>query len=109
MQKTEVPLRCGDELEGTEIHWRCNGQQIPATGNNIEVTIDAMLGGNFTCHSASGDVLNHTLVLVKPVDFEKVILNRTHNGGKGKRTAGQPVPTDIRAVEKDQTVQTSQN
>ncbi|KAL7844641.1 hypothetical protein SRHO_G00231800 [Serrasalmus rhombeus] len=77
MQKTVVPLRCGDELEGTEIHWRRNGQHIPATGNNIEVTIHAMMGGNFTCHSASGDVLNHTLVLVKPVDFEKAILTRT--------------------------------
>ncbi|KAI4882807.1 hypothetical protein NFI96_012250 [Prochilodus magdalenae] len=77
VQKTEVPMSCGNELKESEIHWRRNGQKIPATGNNIHVTIHAMLGGNFTCHGPSGDVLNHTLVLVKPVDFEKAILTRT--------------------------------
>ncbi|XP_017347380.1 interleukin-12 subunit beta [Ictalurus punctatus] len=78
-QKTRVALSCGDEFEGTEIHWRKNQHDIPTKGNSIEVTIEAMLGGNFTCHGASGDVLNHTLVLVSPLDFEKAILLRSSN------------------------------
>ncbi|XP_060792495.1 interleukin-12 subunit beta [Neoarius graeffei] len=78
-QKTTVGLSCGDEFEDTEIHWRKNQRHIHAKGNRIDVTIEAMLGGNFTCHSASGDVLNHTLVLVSPLDFEKAILLQNDN------------------------------
>ncbi|XP_072517673.1 interleukin-12 subunit beta [Salminus brasiliensis] len=77
IQKSEVSLRCGDQFEGTEIHWQKNGLNLPAKGNNIDIAIYGMLGGNYTCHGPAGDVLNHTLVLVKPVDFEKAILTAT--------------------------------
>ncbi|XP_066502283.1 interleukin-12 subunit beta [Hoplias malabaricus] len=77
-QTTTVSLLCGEQLEGTEILWRRNGQTIPQKGKSIEVTVQAMLGGNYTCHSSAGELLNHTLVLVKPVDFQKAIL--THTG-----------------------------
>lgn len=80
-QKTPVMLTCGDQFEGAEIHWRKNQHSIPAKGNSVAVTIEAMLGGNFTCHSASGDVLNHTLLLVSPLDFEKAVLLRNSNKG----------------------------
>lgn len=82
IQRTDVSLQCGDNLEVTEIHWRKNGQNIHVKGNHIDVTIHAMLGGNFTCHNPSGEVLNHTLLLVKPVDFEKVILTQTDKGNQ---------------------------
>ncbi|XP_027010198.1 interleukin-12 subunit beta [Tachysurus fulvidraco] len=73
-QKTTVELSCGDEFEDAEIRWRKNRHDIAAQGNSIQVSIEAMLGGNFTCHNASGELLNHTLVLVSPLDFEKAIL-----------------------------------
>lgn len=85
-QKTSVVLTCGDRFEGTEIRWRKNQHDIPAKGNSIEVSIEAMLGGNFTCHGASGDVLNHTLVLVSPLDFDKAVLLPSGDKGNGKRT-----------------------
>ncbi|XP_062867364.1 interleukin-12 subunit beta [Trichomycterus rosablanca] len=75
-QKWPVSLNCGDQFEGTKIHWQKNGQDIPNQGNSINVTIEAMLGGNFTCLSPSNEILNHTLVLVRPVDFEKAIVTR---------------------------------
>ncbi|KAF5895534.1 interleukin-12 subunit beta-like, partial [Clarias magur] len=78
-QKTSVGLSCGDQFEGTEVSWKKNQQSIAAKGNSIKVSIEAMLGGNFTCHGASGDLLNHTLVLVSPLDFEKAILIRNDN------------------------------
>uniref|UniRef100_A0A8B9H9G5 Interleukin 12B, b n=1 Tax=Astyanax mexicanus TaxID=7994 RepID=A0A8B9H9G5_ASTMX len=77
IQKSKVLLRCGDQFEGTEIHWQKNGMTIPDQGNNITIAIYGMLGGNYTCHNPSGELLNHTLVLVKPVDFEKAILTAT--------------------------------
>lgn len=81
-QKTTVELSCGDEFEDAEIHWRKNQHNIAAQGNSIKVSIEAMLGGNFTCHNASGELLNHTLVLVSPLDFEKAILLQNDNKGK---------------------------
>lgn len=89
-QKTSVVLTCGDRFEGAEIRWRKNQHDIPAKGNSIEVSIEAMLGGNFTCHGASGDVLNHTLVLVSPLDFDKAVLLPNGNKGNGKRTKKPP-------------------
>ncbi|KAI5096897.1 interleukin-12 subunit beta [Silurus meridionalis] len=75
-QKTSVVLSCGDQFDNSEIHWRKNQEKIDVKGNRVEVSIEAMLGGNFTCHEESGDVLNHTLVLVSPLDFDKAILLR---------------------------------
>ncbi|XP_022531969.2 interleukin-12 subunit beta [Astyanax mexicanus] len=77
IQKSDVLLHCGDQFEGSEIHWQKNGMTIPDQGNNIIIAIYGMLGGNYTCHNPSGELLNHTLVLVKPVDFEKAILTAT--------------------------------
>ncbi|TTC00279.1 Interleukin-12 subunit beta [Bagarius yarrelli] len=78
-QKTSVELSCGDQFDDAEIRWRKNERSIAAKGNVIKVSIEAMLGGNFTCHSESGELLNHTLVLVSPLDFEKAILLQDHN------------------------------
>ncbi|KAI5620240.1 interleukin-12 subunit beta, partial [Silurus asotus] len=75
-QKTSVVLSCGDQFDNSEIDWRKNQEKIDVKGNSVEVSIEAMLGGNFTCHDESGDVLNHTLVLVSPLDFDKAILLR---------------------------------
>ncbi|KAK1788117.1 hypothetical protein P4O66_016579 [Electrophorus voltai] len=78
-QMTSVSLQCGDEFKDVEIHWQKNGQMILSKGNSINVNIQAMLGGNFTCHGLSGEVLNHTLVLVNPVNFEKAILKQNQD------------------------------
>ncbi|XP_076835901.1 interleukin-12 subunit beta isoform X2 [Brachyhypopomus gauderio] len=78
-QTNPVPLHCGDQFKDVEIHWQKNGQSIDSKGNSINVDIQAMLGGNYTCHDPTGEVLNHTLVLVNPVSFEKAILTQNHN------------------------------
>nr|XP_055037075.1 interleukin-12 subunit beta [Misgurnus anguillicaudatus] len=73
----EVPLDCGEQFDGEDIHWKMNGEIIPEKGNHITVTIDGLRGGNFTCHKPNGDLLNYTLLLVHPVDFNKVVLTQS--------------------------------
>lgn len=42
-------------------------------GNQVTVAVDEVDGGNYSCHSADGQYLNHTVVFVQ-VETEKVIL-----------------------------------
>ncbi|XP_073791555.1 interleukin-12 subunit beta [Danio rerio] len=69
-----VPLHCGEQYEGEQIHWEKNGKSILETGNRINVTINGLLGGNFTCHRPNRDFLNYTILLVHPVKFHKALL-----------------------------------
>ncbi|XP_064208055.1 interleukin-12 subunit beta-like [Anguilla rostrata] len=75
----EVPLRCGGEYEGMDISWRREGSPLPKRGNHINVTVEEMMGGNFTCHDSAGAVLNHQLLLVQLSrrDNDRRILEKT--------------------------------
>ncbi|KAJ8337640.1 hypothetical protein SKAU_G00366060 [Synaphobranchus kaupii] len=60
----QVPLLCGESYAHLDIVWRIKGLQV-ARGNQVNVTVEEMLGGNYTCHDHTGELLNHTLVLVQ--------------------------------------------
>lgn len=44
-------------------------------GNQVTVVVDEVDGGNYSCHSADGQYLDHTVVFVQVVT-EKVILKK---------------------------------
>ncbi|KAJ8406070.1 hypothetical protein AAFF_G00309580 [Aldrovandia affinis] len=59
----QVPLQCGESYGDRKIVWRSkNG--VVGEGNRINVTVEEMFGGNYSCHDDTG-YLNHTLVLVQ--------------------------------------------
>uniref|UniRef100_A0A8C9WB00 Interleukin-12 subunit beta n=1 Tax=Scleropages formosus TaxID=113540 RepID=A0A8C9WB00_SCLFO len=64
---------CGEAYEGQEVFWRNEGQEIDQQGNHIQVTVEELTGGNYSCHDSNGSFLNHTLVLVQ-------LLNEFGNG-----------------------------
>ncbi|KAJ8254704.1 hypothetical protein GJAV_G00196240 [Gymnothorax javanicus] len=72
----EVSLQCGDSYNHDDITWRIQGQEF-ARGNQVNITVEEMLGGNYTCHSHSGALLNHTLVLVQAAN--RKILDSSHD------------------------------
>ncbi|KAJ8348125.1 hypothetical protein SKAU_G00267140 [Synaphobranchus kaupii] len=78
MSTTEVPLVCGTDYEGMDISWRHEGTPLPMGGNRITVTVEATMGGSYTCHDNVGTVLKHQLLLVQ--------LNNTNHNKILKRT-----------------------
>lgn len=56
----------------------------PPQGNQVEVVVEEMDGGNYTCHlSPSGEYLNHTLILVQLEQGSRtVILEKISPKGK---------------------------
>ncbi|XP_071027273.1 interleukin-12 subunit beta-like [Oncorhynchus clarkii lewisi] len=64
--ETQVPLRCGD-YQDIEVIWRNGKERLENKGNQINVEVVEMMGGNYSCHNAAGDYLNHTLVLVQDI------------------------------------------
>ncbi|KAI3373820.1 hypothetical protein L3Q82_022394 [Scortum barcoo] len=71
-----VPLTCGEAYRDQPVIWKKNGKLIQALqGNQVEVQVEEMNGGNFTCHSPNGEYLNHTVILVQlDPDNRNVIL-----------------------------------
>lgn len=54
-------------------------------GNQVTVVVDEVDGGNYSCHSADGQYLNHTVVFVQ-VEKENVILkNMSTEEGKFRK------------------------
>ncbi|XP_061691069.1 interleukin 12Ba [Syngnathoides biaculeatus] len=49
-----------------DILWKKNGKDEPQRGNTYLVKLEESLGGgNYSCHSANGSLLNHTVVLIQ--------------------------------------------
>ncbi|XP_029021855.1 interleukin 12Ba [Betta splendens] len=69
----QLPLTClsGRELprrssEPQDIYWRRNGVDEGRRGNSYLVQLEESLGGgNYSCHSRNGSLLNHTEVLIR--------------------------------------------
>lgn len=70
----QLPLSClassseltreGDNRQ--DIFWMKNGVKEAHGGNLYVVQLEESLGGgNYTCHSKDGSLLNHTVVLIK--------------------------------------------
>ncbi|XP_064834762.1 interleukin-12 subunit beta-like [Oncorhynchus masou masou] len=79
--ETQVPLRCGD-YQDTEVIWRNGKERLENKGNQINVEVVEMMGGNYSCHNAAGDYLNHTLVLVQDIPSPnrmRRVLEKSHD------------------------------
>ncbi|KAK7922576.1 hypothetical protein WMY93_009478 [Mugilogobius chulae] len=54
-----------DVWDESDIFWRINGEKIQSTGNIHVVELhESNGGGNYSCHSKDGALLNHTKVLL---------------------------------------------
>lgn len=60
-----------------------------AQGNRINVTVERMLGGNYTCHDDTEPYLNHTLVLVQGI-LKKILAKTNVTGTLSQRGITQP-------------------
>nr|XP_040036749.1 interleukin-12 subunit beta isoform X1 [Gasterosteus aculeatus aculeatus] len=73
--KASVPLSCGEAYENQRVLWKKNGEWInpPLEGNQVQVEVKEMDGGNYTCHlGPDGDYLNHTVILVQLESGHKI-------------------------------------
>nr|XP_057943393.1 interleukin-12 subunit beta [Doryrhamphus excisus] len=82
--RIHVPLTCGEAYEDRAVFWKKDGEEIkPALrGRQVNVVVDEMKGGNYSCHlSSNGQYLNHTVVLTQQdPDNQTVILEEEHPG-----------------------------
>uniref|UniRef100_A0A672G016 Interleukin-12 subunit beta-like n=1 Tax=Salarias fasciatus TaxID=181472 RepID=A0A672G016_SALFA len=59
-----------------EIFWRRNGKEQAQRGNSFLVQLEESTGGgNYTCHSKNGSLLNHTVVLIQKDTDAKVLIS----------------------------------
>ncbi|KAK0145401.1 Interleukin-12 subunit beta [Merluccius polli] len=73
-----VPLVCGEAYKDQNVFWKRNDIRISLTGNKVNVGVEQMLGGKYSCHlSQDGRYLNHTLLLVQlNPDNKSILLNQ---------------------------------
>lgn len=72
----------GSANQSQEIFWKKNGIDQAQRGNSYRVQLEESLGGgNYTCHSEDGSLLNHTIVLIKEDKSKRrKILVKTDDG-----------------------------
>ncbi|TNM98817.1 hypothetical protein fugu_013381 [Takifugu bimaculatus] len=72
----------GGSPEDVDIFWKNNGVMETQRGNLYVVDLEESLGGgNYTCHSQTGSLLNYTVVLIKEDnDTRKKILLKNDQG-----------------------------
>ncbi|KAL6098815.1 il12b [Pungitius sinensis] len=82
--KVLVPLSCGETHKNQRVVWKKNGEWIkpPLEGNQVQVEVKEMDGGNYTCHlGPDGDYLNYTLILIQlDAENRNVILEQSSEG-----------------------------
>ncbi|KAM8900402.1 interleukin-12 subunit beta [Spinachia spinachia] len=79
--KVLVPLSCGEAYTNQRVVWKKDGEWIkpPLEGNQVQVEVKEMDGGNYSCHlGPDGDYLNHTVILIQlDTANRNVILEKT--------------------------------
>ncbi|XP_078117418.1 interleukin 12Ba precursor [Sander vitreus] len=92
----QQPLSClelPDELmardiKNEDIFWRKNGWKEEQRGNTYLLQLEESLGGgNYTCHSKDGSLLNHTVVLIQEDKAIRRILMKSEQEGYLKCSA----------------------
>ncbi|XP_069578540.1 interleukin-12 subunit beta [Brachyistius frenatus] len=66
--KVDVPLTCGEVYQNQPVFWKRNGEELKPSlqGNQVNVLVEEMIGGNYTCHlSPNGEYLNHTVIMIQ--------------------------------------------
>lgn len=92
----QQPLSClesPEELKRSDsrdldIFWRRNGEMEAQRGNSYLVQLEESLGGgNYTCHSKDGSLLNYTEVLIQEDETKRrKILVKTDHGTVQSKT-----------------------
>lgn len=60
------------DIKNQDIFWRKNGVQEAQRGNSYLVQLEESLGGgNYTCHSEDGSLLNHTVILIQEEETKR--------------------------------------
>ncbi|XP_071313825.1 interleukin 12Ba precursor isoform X2 [Trachinotus anak] len=60
------------ENKGQDIFWKKNEVEVAQRGNSYLVQLEESLGGgNYTCHSKDGSLINHTVVLIQEDDTKR--------------------------------------
>ncbi|XP_038554508.1 interleukin 12Ba isoform X2 [Micropterus salmoides] len=60
------------DIKSQDIFWRKNGVQEAQRGNSYLVQLEESLGGgNYTCHSEDGSLLNHTVILIQEEETKR--------------------------------------
>ncbi|KAM3611971.1 uncharacterized protein V6R79_000188 [Siganus canaliculatus] len=55
-----------------DVYWMKNGEKESQSGNSYSVQLEESLGGgNYTCHSKDGSLLNHTVVLIQEDETQR--------------------------------------
>ncbi|CAL8365419.1 unnamed protein product [Lota lota] len=83
---SHVLLVCGEAYKDQDVFWKKDGQSTRYVGNQVNVTVEEMVAGNFSCHlGQDGRYLNHTLLLVqfKP-DNKPILLNNISDSSDAK-------------------------
>lgn len=71
----------GGIAENAGIFWKRNGVMETQRGNSYVVHLEESLGGgNYTCYSQSGSLLNYTVVLIKEDKDRRKILVKNKQG-----------------------------
>ncbi|XP_032367695.1 interleukin 12Ba precursor isoform X2 [Etheostoma spectabile] len=92
----QQPLSClelPDELmrrdiKNGDIFWKKNGWEEEQRGNIYLLQLEESLGGgNYTCHSKDGSLLNYTVVLIQEVEANRRILTKSDKEGYLKCSA----------------------
>lgn len=76
-------LTSSSEEQQEGIFWMNNGVMEKQKGNLYVVHLEESLGGgNYTCHSKSGSLLNYTVVLIKEVKATRRKILLKNNQGR---------------------------
>ncbi|XP_076595174.1 interleukin 12Ba precursor isoform X2 [Chaetodon auriga] len=86
----QLPLSClelpeeltGRDNKSRDIFWMKNGVMEAQRGNSYLVQLEESLGGgNYTCHSEDGSLLNHTVVLIQEDETKrrKILVKTEHD------------------------------
>uniref|UniRef100_A0A8C2WTC2 Interleukin 12B n=1 Tax=Cyclopterus lumpus TaxID=8103 RepID=A0A8C2WTC2_CYCLU len=84
--RVHVPLSCGESYENQPVVWKKDGEEIePALqGNQVNVLVEEMNGGNYTCHlGPDGDYLNHTVILIQIDPDNRTVILEKHSPEHG--------------------------
>ncbi|XP_054482303.1 interleukin-12 subunit beta [Anoplopoma fimbria] len=81
-----VPLSCGEAYRNQPVVWKKDGEEIepPLKGNQVNVLVEEMDGGNYTCHlGPDGEYLNHTVIFIQLDPDNRTVILEEQSTEKG--------------------------
>lgn len=80
IEMPEDVVRRGNHSQ--DIFWKKNGIEEVQRGNLYQVRlVESLGGGNYTCHSQDGSLLNHTEVLIQQGEKRRILVKNKQGIG----------------------------